>query len=79
MEGCLWDLGEGGRPRSSLKLWRCCAEALGMLASRRDGDLPGGDRVSERLERGVLLAAGEEGEREALRSRFGVAIVLWSF
>lgn len=77
MEGCLCDLGEGGRPRSSLKLWRCWAEALGILASRRDGVLPGGNRVSERLDRGVLLAAGEEGvmEEEADGSRFGVAIL----
>lgn len=35
MEGCRCDRGEGGWPRSSLKVWRCWAAALEGM--RREG------------------------------------------
>ena len=39
-EGCLDDRGEEGWPRSSWKLWRCCADALGIEEMRSEGVLP---------------------------------------
>lgn len=71
MEGCLEERGEGGCPRSSLKLWRCWAAALGKDGIRRDELLLGGEAASM-LER---EDATGEGEEVVGGSRFGVVIV----
>ena len=71
-EGCREDLGEGGWPRSSWKLWRCWAAALGIEGMRREGVLVLTEAESM-LERGVR--AGEGGLTGG--SRVGVDILLY--
>ena len=58
-EDCLDDLGEGGRPRSSWKLWRCCAAALGMEETRREGVLLLADGESMLVREDIAVEGGE--------------------
>lgn len=70
-DGCLEERGDGGCPRSSLKLWRCWAAALGKEGIRSEELLLGGEAASM-LER---EDATGEGEEVIGGSRFGVVML----